>query len=108
MALETVGTQTPRFGIVLSRNHALFAGVRIANLGSAAMSVRSARAAAGLPMTNRIHGQTKPIGESLLAEAQALTDASYVHGLWQCDPVPLALPLISRDQPVVPAQRHYF
>jgi hypothetical protein len=29
-------------------------------------------------MTNGIHGQTKTIGETFLAEAQALADAAYV------------------------------
>lgn len=46
LAFETREPQPPRIEIVLSKFHALFASVRITNCGSAAMRVKSARAAA--------------------------------------------------------------
>ena len=46
-----------------------------------------------LPMTNCIHRQAKTIREAPLAQAQALTETSHVHGLRQRDLVSLALAL---------------
>jgi hypothetical protein len=51
-----------------------------------------------LPMTNCIHRQTKTIRESPLAQAQALTETSHVHGFRQSDLVTLALIRVNSDR----------